>query len=176
MYWMERVFFLAAHFVIFLTLWVGSVQRVKSEFRKEIVRSCIALATFPIIIFFLGWGMDTYVLTDKGDPKFLPTAASVVGLFGVGAAGVFFTMGFDYSESGYVLGSCALALSPIEFLLAVAHPQSIYKEILNVQAALTLTAAVAILSALKARIRLNPLTALKWIAAIYKSNKKTPAV
>ncbi len=97
--------------------------------------------------------MDSYILTDLGDPKFLPTAASVVGLFGAGAAGVFFTMGFDYSEAGGHLGFFALALAPIEFLLAVAHPPNIYKEILNVQAALTFTAAVAILTARITRAR-----------------------
>jgi len=148
---MERVFFLAAHFVIFLTLWAASVQGVKNEFRNEIVRSCVALVFFLVSIFFLGWGMDAYYLTDVGDPKFLPTAASVISLFGVGAASVFFTMGFNYS--GRAFAYVALVLSAIEFLLAVAHPSGIYKEILNVQAALTFTMAVAVLTAVIAQQR-----------------------
>ena len=145
------MFFLAAHFVIFLTLWVGSIHGVKNEFRKEIGRSAVALTSFPIIIFLLGWGMDSYVLTAVGDPKFFPTAASVVGLFGVGAAGVFFTMGFDYSRRD--LAFVALALSLSEFVLAMLHPASTYKEILNVQAALTFTMAVTVHTAVIAQQR-----------------------
>lgn len=132
-------------------MWYGSIQQIKGDFRDEFLRSAVALLVAPIVLLLLGWAMDNFILTDIGDKKLTPVVYAVLGLMIVGAASVFFSLGFEYSNTGKLLGGIALAVSMFEFIIVYIQSPSTYREILNIQTALTFTAAVAILSSVTSR-------------------------
>jgi hypothetical protein len=85
-------------------LWYGSIQQIKGDFRDEFLRSAVALLVAPIVLLLLGWAMDNFIFTDIGDKKLTPVVYAVLGLMIVGAASVFFSLGFEYSNTGKLLG------------------------------------------------------------------------